>query len=185
MKAYNRDTLGLAAYLAFVVAATSIHLPSALAAMLAIAIAAGGRAAPRIVARAARATLPFSLLVILPWWLVHGGEAAAPYALRTGLRIATIATASFVFIARIDLLRAVRFSPTLAWLLALTHSQILVLQRAAADFDQAFASRCIVRPRLRDRLRHAAALAALLVATALRQAEEVALAMRSRGFFDA
>ncbi len=185
MKAVNRDAAGLLAYAGCVILATSVHAPAALAALLGVALLAGGRQAPQILGRALRATLPFALVVILPWCWLHGSEAAAPFALRTALRIAAIACASFAFIARVDLLRALRWSPTLAWMVALTWSQILVLQRAAGDFNQAFESRCIVRPRLRDRLRHAAALAALLVATALRQAEDVALAMRSRGFFDA
>ena len=84
-----------------------------------------------------------------------------------------------------DLLRAARFSPTLSWMLTLIASQILVLQRASADFSDAFESRCIDRPSMRDRVRHASARAAFLMTVALRQCEEVALAMRSRGFFDA
>ena len=181
----NRDSAGLALFAAFVVVATLVHTPASLAGLGLLALLAAGRQAPRVLRRAARAALPFTAIVAVPWLLVHGLDAGVPFALRLLLRVGAIAVASFVFIERVDLLRAVRFAPTLCWMLTLVSSQILVLQRVGADFSDAFASRCIDRPCLRDRLRHASAKAAFLIAVALRQCEEVALAMRSRGFFDA
>jgi cobalt/nickel transport system permease protein len=181
---FNRDSAGLALFAVFVVLTTLIHSPAALAALGLLALAAGGRRAPAILRRAVTTALPFTAIVALPWIFVHGLDTGGPYALRLLLRVCAIAVATFVFIARIDLLRAVRFSPSLAWMLTLVASQILVLRRAGADFSDAFESRCIERPALADRLRHASAKAAYLIAVALRQCEEVALAMRSRGFFD-
>lgn len=181
---FNRDTGGLALFAAFVVASTLVHSPAALAGLGLLALAAGGRRAPAILRRAAMTALPFAALVALPWVFVQGLEAGGPYALRLVLRVGAIAVASFVFVARVDLLRAVRFSPSLAWMLTLIASQILVLKRAGADFNDAFEARCIERPALADRLRQASAKAAFLITVALRQCEEVALAMRSRGFFD-
>lgn len=181
---WNGDLAGLVAYLGFVVLCTLVHAPAALTALLAVALLAAGRDWRAVASRALRAALPFTALVALPWLAVHGLDAGAPYVLRLGLRVAAIAVAGFACIGRIDLLRAVRGAPTLAWMLALVTSQILVLRRAAADFAGAFESRCIARPSVRDRLRHATAMAGYLIVVALRQCEEVALAMRSRGFFE-
>ena len=181
----NRHTLGLGLYAIFVVLATLIHAPVALGVLaLLVLMLAGGRA-PIVLRRTAKAALPFTAVVAIPWLLMHGINDGGLYVLRLVLRVCAITMASFVLIERIDLLRAVRFSPTVAWTLTLITSQILVLQRAGADFSEAFESRCINRPSLRDRLRHVSAKAAYLVTVALRQCEEVALAMRSRGFFDA
>lgn len=180
----DRDQRWLLAYLVFVLVSTLVHAPLALAGLLLLGLWAAGKEFSSVLRRAARAALPFTAVVALPWLLMHGLESAAPYVIRLVLRVAAIAVASFVFIGRIDLLRAVRFSPTLAWMLTLIASQILVLQRAAGDFTAAFESRCIDRPSLRDRWRHGTAMAGYLIVVALRQCEEVALAMRSRGFFE-
>ena len=182
---FNRDTAGFALFAGFVVSCTLVHSPAALAGLGILALATAGRKAPGVLRRAARAALPFTAIVALPWMVVNGIDTGGPYALRLFLRVSAITLASFVFIERVDLLRAARFSPTLSWMLTLIASQILVLQRASADFSDAFESRCIDRPSMRDRVRHASARAAFLMTVALRQCEEVALAMRSRGFFDA
>lgn len=180
----NRDTRGLLVFAIFVVLATMVHSPLVLAAMGLLALGAAGHHAPTVLRRAATTALPLTALVALPWLFVQGVETGGLYASRLFLRVGAIAVASFVMIERVDLLRAVRFSPSLAWMLTLIVSQILVLQRASADFSDAFESRCIDRPSLRDRFRHTTAKAAYLIVVALRQSEDVALAMRSRGFFD-
>ena len=178
--------LWLAAYLLAVVAATFVHAPLWLAGALAGALAAAGPARWRLLRRALFAVLAFNLPVsaayaLLAWWQ---GRLAADYLLLLNLRVLLLVFLGFWFVSRVNVLRALAFSPTLAFLATLAAGQAAVFARIARDFRLAFVSRNPVAARLPDRARHASAQAAHLLDKAVCGASETPLAMRSRGCFD-
>jgi cobalt/nickel transport system permease protein len=175
----------LLAYAAAVVAITSVHSPVALAAALALALPLGGRDAPRLLRRALTAVALVAGAVSLAYVLLAllGGEWSGRYLLLLNLRVLLLTYLTLLLAARVDLLRASAFSPTLGYLLTLAYSQSLTLRRGLTDFRQALASRSIGSIPLRARYRHSAAAAAWLLDTSERRAREVSQAMRSRGFF--
>lgn len=176
----------LAAYLAAVVAVTFVHSPAALAVLLAAAIAAAGRERWRLLRRALLAVLAFNLAVSLGYVAVSlwRGDFAADYLLLANLRVLLLVFLGFWFVARVNVLAAFAFSPTLSLLATLAAVQAQHFARVARDFRLAFASRNPGPASLADRARHASAQAATLLDKSVAGASETALAMRSRGVFD-
>ncbi len=175
----------LSLYLATVLLATLVHDPLWLALGLVAVLLLSGRQAPALLRRSLRVILPFNLAVSLGYLLLAHLHAIPPWEtlLRINLRVLAITLLTFLFIARVNLFRALAFSPTLTWLLGLAYSQAMSFARAHADFRLALVSRSIVRPRLRDRYRASAAAAAWFMDKGLASARETAQALRARGFF--
>ncbi len=176
----------LVAYLAAVVGITFIHSPPVLAALLVITLAAAGRDRWCLLQRALLALLAFNLTVSLGYVTVAlwRGDFAADYLLLANLRVLLLVFLGFWFVARVNVLAACAFSPTLSFLATLAVAQSLAFARIVRDFRLAFVSRNPVPPRLADRTRHASAQAATLLDKSVSGASETALAMRSRGCFD-
>ena len=176
----------LLAYLAAVVAVTFIHESWFLAVLLALALAASGAVRWKIVQRAVLAGLTFNLTVSLGYAAVAlwQGNFSAQYLLLVNLRVLLLLQLGFWFVARVNLIEACRFSPTLSFVVTLAAGQIEAFSRALRDFRLAFVSRHAAAPALTARARHAAAQAGHLLDKSVCMAAETALAMRSRGCFD-
>lgn len=176
----------LLAYLAAVVAVTFIHEPWFLAALLAFALAAGGAGRWKILRRAVLAGLTFNLAVSLGYaaMALWQGNFSTYYLLLVNLRVLLLLHLGFWFVARVNLVEACRFSPTLSFVVTLAAGQIEAFSRALRDFRLAFVSRNAAAPALSARARHAAAQAGHLLDKSVCMAAETALAMRSRGAFD-
>ncbi|MBW7901408.1 MAG: ABC transporter permease [Rhodocyclaceae bacterium] len=176
----------LAAYLGAVVAVGFVHSPAALAALFACALAAAGRPRWRLLRRALVAVLAFNLAVSAGYAAVAlwRGDFAADYLLLVNLRVLLLVFLGFWFVARVNVLAAFAFSPTLTLLATLAVVQAQHFARLARDFRLAFVSRNPAPARLADRARHASAQAATLLDKSVAGAAETALAMRSRGGFD-
>lgn len=176
----------LVAYLAALVAVTFVHEPLWLAALLVAAFAASGTARRKILHRAVLAVLTFNLTVSLAYAAVSlwQGRFPAAYLLLVNLRVLLLAYLGFWFVARVNLIEACRFSPTLGFVVTLAAGQIEAFSRSLRDFRLAFVSRNAAAPRPLDRARHAAAQAGYLLDKSVASAAETALAMRSRGCFD-
>lgn len=181
-----RDRLLLVLYLAALVAATLVHDPRILAAALVGLLLLAGRDAPDLLRRTLRVILVFNLVVSLGYVLLAELRGFSPWdtLLLLNLRVLTLTLLTFLFIARVNLFRALAFSPTLSWLLTLAYSQALGFLRSHADFRLALISRSPVRLHLIDRYRASAAAAAWFMDKALASARECAQALRARGFLD-
>jgi len=176
----------LAAYLASVVAVTFVHQPVWLAAALAAAVAAAGPARWGLLRRTVLAVLAFNLAVsagyaVIAWWQ---GRYSGQYLLMINLRVVLLVFLGFWFISRVNVLRALGFSRTLAFVATLAVGQIGTFTRIIRDFRLAFVSRNPVRASLMSRGRHAAAQAGHLLDKSVYGAADTAMAMRSRGCFD-
>ena len=180
-----RDRLLLGVYLAAVLAATLIHAIPLLAAGLGLVALLAWRRAADVFRRALLAVLAFNLLVSVSYvilgWL--RGDLAWDYLLLMNLRVLLITAMTFLLIARINVFKALAFSPTLSYLLTLASTQYLGFRRLYQDMRLALTSRTLGRPGLRQVYRHGAASGSFFVEKALSNATESAQAMRSRGFF--
>lgn len=181
----NPDRITLGLYLSAVLAATLIHDPVWLATGLGLTLLASGRKAIAIARQALLAILAFNLLISLSYALMAWMNDISPWQtlLRLNLRVLLLATLTFLFIARVNLFRALDFSKNLTFALGLAYSQILIFRRAYEDFRLALASRSLKPPRLRDRYRASAAAASWFIEKALHAATQSSQALRSRGFF--
>jgi cobalt/nickel transport system permease protein len=176
----------LAAYASAVVGATLVHDPALLALGVAAVLLLAGRSAAVLLRRSLRVILVFNLAVSLGYALLAHLQDLSPWLplARLNLRVLLLTLLTFLFVSRVNLFRALDFSPRLTWLLALAYSQALSFRRVHRDFRMALESRSITRPRLRDRYRASAAAAAWFADKALASARETAQALRARGFFD-
>lgn len=179
-------TAWFAAYLATVVLVTLVHQPAWLGAGLVVALAASGSDRWRLLRRTLLAVLVFNLTVSLGYAAIGlwRGDFAAEYLLRVNLRVLLLVYLGFWLVSRVNLLKALAFSPGLCFAATLAAGQAGSVQRVVQNFRMAFASRNPVRPALADRLRHSTAQGEYLVDKALHNATEAAQAMRSRGAFD-
>lgn len=174
-------------YLAVLPVPTFVHDPALLALGLAVALALAGSERWRILKRSLYAMLAFNLSVSLGVVLVGlwQGRIDTGWLLLANLRVLLMVYLGVWFVARTNLLAALAGWPTATLVATLTLGQARAFERLIRDFRHAFASRSIVKPRLLDRRRHAGAQAVALLDKAQAQSTEVALAMRSRGSFDA
>lgn len=181
-----RDRAILACWLTLIVAITFVHDPRFLAALLLLALAAQGAAAPKIACRAliavALVNLTVSIAFVVSAWL--SGEDWLAFVLRLNLRVFLLALLTFWMIRHVDLTRAVAPWPSLQFLVVLALGQIRSLASLMADYRLAFASRSPTRPPLRVRLGSTGRQTAAMMEKAERRADELIHGMRARGFFD-
>lgn len=179
--------LALGLYLAALLAVGFVHDPLWLGAAMALALFAAGTGRWRLLWRSLRAVVAFNLCVSVGYALVAAwqGELSWLVLLRINLRVVLLVFLGFWFIDRVNLLEALRFSPTLSLLATLAAGHVVVFRRIARDFRAAIVSRSAGR-RLpwQDRLRHGAALSTHLLDKSVASAELSARALRSRGCFD-
>jgi cobalt/nickel transport system permease protein len=171
---------------AFVVSALRDLRALAVAAALALGAALLLGGAGRAARRTATTVLPLSagLSAASAAWLRLAGGAwpdPAPFA-AVVLRSAVIAFATFAVLGRVDLLRAAAPSPTATRLLVLTLAQIHALRLLATESALGLRSRLLRRPTATDAVRGAGGVTAALLTMSMRNARDVADAMRSRGF---
>jgi len=180
-----RDRAAFAAYLAAVVAITLIHDVLWLGAGLLVAVLVSGRQAPALLRRTLLPILFFNLAVSLGYIAAGllGGELRWGYLALMNLRVVLLTFLTFLMVSRVDLLRALGFSRTLTYLIVLALSQIMTFRRLHQEFRLAGESRRLRRPRLRDGYTQGAVVAVQFYDKAEQGAGEIALAMRSRGFF--
>lgn len=176
----------LTLYLAVLPAPTFIHDARLLAAALLLVIAVSGALRWPLLKRSLFAILAFNLSVSLGVVIVglYRGAIDGEWLLVANLRVLLMVYLGFWFAARVDLLAALAGWPTLSLVATLALGQIRSFERIVQDCRFAFASRNIVRPRLVDQRRQAAAQAIALLDKAQAQSTEVTLAMKSRGAFD-
>jgi energy-coupling factor transporter transmembrane protein EcfT len=180
-----KDRLALLAYLAAVVAATLVHDPRWLGAGLAVALLAAGRDAPRLLRRTILAMLAFSAVVsvgyVVGGWLA--GNLSPEYLIRINIRVCLLTFLTSLMVSRVDFLRALNFSRLASYLATLILSQTVTFRRLFEELRQAADSRRLRRLPLRAGYAQSAAAAVHLFDKAERTTAEIALAMRSRGFF--
>ena len=180
-----KDRLLLLGYAIAVIAATSVHDPWWLATGLLAAVALAGRRAPTIARRALRAVVFFSLVVSVGYagGALFGQSVSIEYLIRINIRVYLLIFLTFLLTAKVDFLRALNFSRSLTYLATLALSQIITFRRLFEDLRLAAESRRLRRLRLRDGYLQSASAAVQLFDKAERTSGEIALAMRSRGFF--
>ncbi|GAB1393701.1 hypothetical protein MASR1M60_18650 [Rhodocyclaceae bacterium] len=174
-------------YLAALPAPTFVHDPLLLALGLLAALACAGTERWRIFKKSLLAILAFNLSVSLGYIAVGlwRGDFRPDWLLVANLRVLLMVFLGFWFVARVNLLAAVAGWPTATLVATLATGQIRTFERLLRDHRLAFKSRSIAAPRLVDRRHQAGAQAIALLDKAQAQSTEVALAMRSRGAFDA
>ncbi|KQP39748.1 hypothetical protein [Pseudorhodoferax sp. Leaf274] len=179
----------LGAYLLAVLGVGLVHDARALAIGLVLALGLAGPQRWRLLRRCVVAVLAFNLAVSGGWllqvWLQ--GRPLAPLAeplLVMNLRVLLLVLLGLGLVARVNVLQALAFAPTLQFLATLAAGQALVFARLVRAHGLAFRSRTAGAGGLRARARHGAATASHLLDHAVAGAQASAMAVRARGGFD-
>jgi cobalt/nickel transport system permease protein len=180
-----KDRRAFAAYLVAVIVVTLIHDVLGLGAGLLIVGLIAGRQTPALLRRTLLPVLFFNLAVSLGYAATGllGGDFRWGYLALMNVRVILLTFLTFLMVSRVDLLRALGFSRTLTYLIVLALSQIMTFRRLHQEFRLAGESRRLRRPSLRDGYTQGAVIAVQFFDKAEHGAGEIALAMRSRGFF--
>lgn len=176
----------LLVYAAAVIALSAVHDLRFLAGAVIAVYGLAGRDAWRVARRAGAAVFLFTAVVSLSYALVSWAQGTfrGEYLLRTNLRVFALTSATLLLARRIQLAKALSFSPALGRLATITAAQIGAFRRLGNDLRLALRSRTLGPLGLRDLHRHAAASGSLLLEQAVERSAEVTRAMRSRGAFD-
>jgi len=182
----TRDRWGLVLYAAAVLFATTVHRIDLLAVLLVAAMALSGSRSLSTAWRSLRTIAVFNAVVTVSYIAVAvlAGSDWWRVVVLINLRVFVLAVLTAVLVRRVNLLKALSFSRSLVYVLSVASGQISMFRRTVTDFRLAFRSRVVGRASVRDRYRHAAAMASFLVARAVQETTEVTLAMKARGFFD-
>lgn len=183
----TRDRLVLFAYVGAVILASSVHDIAFLAIMLGMVVPLAGRGLPRIARRACLSIVLFNSVVTVSYVVISlwRGSLSTSYVALVNLRVFLLTYMTFLLAHRINPFRALSFSRSLLYLLTITYSQALTFRRIFHDFLLARRSRTVGRISARDLYRHGASTGAYFLLKAAGDAEEIARAMDSRGFFRA
>ncbi len=181
----NKDLGAVLVYCGAVLGATTVHYPAFLAVVFAAASLIAGRSWGRLALRSIRAIAIFNSIVTVSYVALASarGNSWLEYILLVNMRVFVLTFMTFLASRRINILRAVSFSKTLSYVIALALGQLVTYRRMLGDFRMAMASRTIHRPRMKDSYRHAASSAAFFFSKALNDAGEITDGMKSRGFF--
>lgn len=181
----RRERRLLASGLAAIFAASALADLRLLGLAWAAAILLLRRGLLRALGRVARTVAPVTLALAAAsygWLRLTGpAPAAEPFAALV-LRTTLVAFVTFSVLARVNLLRALAPWPAASRLVVLTLAQVHALRLLAAESGEGLRSRLPRRPGALDVLRNAGGLTAALLTLSLRNAREVAEAMRARGF---
>jgi len=101
--------------------------------------------------------------------------------LNFNLRAGLMAHLSFVFLRRVNMFDAVRFSRPLTTILSMSVAQIYTYRRLLSDFYTTLKSRTIKRQNLIGSLRWAGIVSVYFMMLSIRNSKEMAEALRSRG----
>jgi len=181
-----RDRWWLIGYLTVVIGVTFLNHSGWLATALTLALGLAGKGRWRLLKRTITSVLAFNLAVSLGYLVIAGWRGAfnPDYLLLINLRVLLLVYLGFWIVGKINLSKALNFSPTLSFLATLAAGQMQGFRRIATDFEQAFRSRNPVLPSLTDRIHHTAAQGQHLLDKAVHSSSEIGQAMRSRGCFD-
>jgi cobalt/nickel transport system permease protein len=175
--------LALAVYAAALFTLSVVHDVRVLAGALVVVALLAGRRAPRLLRRSLLAAGLFALtvsagVVVMGLWR---GDLDTQWLVRTNLRVWALTSLTLLAVERIDLARALAPWPGVLVVLTLAGAQIRLLQRQLDDLKLGLRSRSLCRPTARTVAQHAASSGAQFLGRALHDAEEISLAMRSRG----
>lgn len=173
-------------YIVTVVCLTTIHTLKFTCGILVATVVLTGRGWLVIARRALLAILVFNSIVSISYCFIalKQGSFNGEYLLLLNLRVFSLTFLTFYIVKRVNLFRIVDFSPTLMYLLTLATSQIITFQKLVQDFQLALKSRTIKSLSLRQHYQHSANLSLFFLDKSLNRAQEIAQAMKSRGFFE-
>jgi len=181
-----KDRIILAVYIIFVLLLTSIHEIELFIYFLTILFLISYRDLFKLVKKTFLSIFLFNSVVSISYILISilQKQDWLEYITLLNIRVFSLTYLTFFVFSKINLFKALSFSKTLTYILTLSYSQILSFKRSYTDFKFALKSRTIEKPKLRTMYNHISALFYHFFNKSLKNSEDIAQAMKSRGFFN-
>jgi len=171
-------------YLGALVALSMMKSYEPLMAAFAILIVMSGRSVLTLVRRSLILVALFSMFITLSYsvvlYLQH--QPFWHYFLTVNLRSFDMIFLTLLFTSRVNVYEAVAFSKDLSFLLVLSVSKIMTMQRAYADYTDALKSRTLKKPTRHQIYDYLGSAIAGFLDKNIRESKENFEAMKSRGF---
>jgi len=166
------------------VTASSLREPVTLACVLGALVVLSGREAFVILRRSAILVLAFSFFITASYsvTLYLADKPFLDYLLAINLRALSLSFMTLLFISRVNLFEAFSFSKELSFLLTLSVSKVISMQKLFGDFTSALRSRTVRKPTSREAYGYLGSAVAMFLDKSIVQSRENMDAMKSRGF---
>ncbi|WP_457640550.1 hypothetical protein [Persephonella sp.] len=180
-----KDKLYLLFYTCSVITFTTIHSISFFILSILILFILSGKDIIKITKKAVLSILIFNSVISASYFVisVFRDDYNFDYILLINLRVFAITYLTFLFVHKVNLFRMFSFSKTLTFLLILSYSQILIFKKYFSDFQMALKSRMINKPTKKDRYNFISSVIYFFMNKSVKNSQEIAQAMKSRGFF--
>ncbi|WP_457638831.1 hypothetical protein [Persephonella sp.] len=175
------DKIKLYVYLLTVVLLTLVHSAVFYTAVLLVLFFLSGRGFVFILKKSTGVVAFFAGTVSIFYTALYGLD--VEYLTLLNLRVFTITFLTFLFIKKTDLFKALDFSKTLTFLLVVSYSQILSFKKYYTEFSMALKSRTVKKLSFREKYLFSKSSAGFFLDKSLKNSQEIAAAMKSRGFF--
>jgi cobalt/nickel transport system permease protein len=179
-----KNKLLLYLYLVCLVTLSALRDPIALAGVLALQLALAGKDALGILKKSAALALVFSFFITASYSvsLYLANRPFVDYLLAINLRALSLSFMTLLFIARVNLFEAFSFSKELSFLLTLSVSKVVSIQKLFGDFTSALKSRTVSKPKPSEAYGYLGSAVAMFLDKSIAGSKENMDAMRSRGF---
>lgn len=171
-------------YIIALIAVSAIKSYEPLLIILAVLLLISGKSAWVITRRAVILVAVFSLFITLSYsvtlYLNH--QSFWHYFLTVNLRSFDMVILTLIFTSRVNIYVAVAFSKDLSFLLVLSVSKIMTMQRAYGDYTDALKSRTLKKPTRHQIYEYLGSAIAGFLDKNIRESKENFEAMKSRGF---
>lgn len=171
-------------YVIALIAVSSLKSYEPLLVVLAILGLISGKSFLSILRRAVVLVALFSLFITLSYSIVlyFQDQPFWHYFLTVNLRSLDMIFLTLLFITRVNIYEAVSFSKDLTFLLVLSVSKIMIMQRAYRDYMDALKSRTLKKPTRSEIYEYLGSAIAGFLDKNIRESKENFEAMKSRGF---
>lgn len=171
-------------FIAALIALSTLKSVEPLLAALALLVVLAGRSAVSIARRSVVLVALFSMFITLSYsvTLYLQNQSFWHYFWTVNLRSFDMIFLTLLFTARVNIYEAVAFSKDLSFLLVLSVSKIMSMQRAYADYTDALKSRTLKKPSRSEIYGYLGSAISGFLDKNIREGKENFEAMKSRGF---
>ncbi|SNZ07040.1 cobalt/nickel transport system permease protein [Persephonella hydrogeniphila] len=179
-----KDKLILAFYITSIILLTTVHNIYFLLSFLIFLFVLSNKDTFNILKKTVISVIAFNSVVSISYIILSiiRNTGWLEYITLLNLRVITITFMTFLFINRVNIIKAFSFSKTAQYLLTISYSQILRYRKTFEEFKYSLKSRT-VKPEIKDMYNFTSAVFLYFLNKSFRDSKEISQAMKSRGFF--
>ncbi|WP_457626649.1 CbiQ family ECF transporter T component [Persephonella sp.] len=179
-----KDNLLLIGYILSVILLTAVHDVQFFIFFLSLLFILSGKEVFSILKKTVLSVIVFNSIISISYIVLSiiKNTDWLDYITLINLRVITITFMTFLFVKKVNIIKALSFSKTARYLLSISYSQILTYRRSFTDFKHALKSRS-VKPDRKDIYNFVSAVFMYFLNKSFKDSREISQAMKSRGFF--